>query len=422
MTVADDDVGRLAFDLIAPARTPDAAVLAAMGQGDWQALTAIARQHRILPLLHARLRDSACAIAVPDALCAAAADNFTRKTMSTIAARRTLVLAARALSTIAVEPVAMKGAYLAFHAYAEAGMRPLRDIDLLVPLDRAEASYACLLANGFAPVADDIGDIAAYLTVKHQLPALRCALTGTVVELHHRAFHGHPGDPDIADAPDFAERLLRRAAGERTITYMGPEHLLLHLIVHSAHDHRFDNGPGIFADVAALLVSHNIDWPRFWALADRYAAVRAALVVLRMAEQAWGVAGIDWGSHRHELIPPALLDSIVLLSLRDLAHSADLARLSAMDRRIGLLPRARYLLGKLLPSPTLLRAAYANRGQRRELPGLYLRKWSDLTLRRLPSYAGSLASAAATANRVRLGQLDGWLADQNIGIVKESRR
>lgn len=409
--MTNSDQRRLLIDLMAPGCTPDAARLVKMDESDWIALLTIARQHRVLPLLHARLRSDGADWPVPDDVREACAMALHKHSFANMRAQRTLVLAVRVLSAAGIGSVAMKGAYLAFHAYGEAGLRPLRDIDLLVAESRAVEAYRLLCANGFAPVKAESGDAAALLAVKHQLPSLICQETGTHLELHHRAFHGGAGDPDLTDNPNFAGLWVRHRVGDATIAYMGLEDLLLHLIVHSAHDHRFDNGPGIFADVAALTTTHTIDWSRFWDSARRYACERAALLVLRLAQRDWAVAGIDWGGHTDAALAlsDAMLDDAALLTLRDPANSAELARLTRIDGRRGALAKARFVLAKLVPSPTMLRAAYPNRGRRRELPGLYVRKWRDLAADRLPSYVATLRSTPAGSDRERLARLGDWL-------------
>lgn len=414
MSLTADDLRRLAIDLIAPLRTPDAAVLAAMDGDDWGALAQMARQHRILPLMHARLRGTGADWPVPQEVREAAAEAFRTASFRAIRARRALMQVVKTLADRGIEAVALKGAYLAFHAYADAGLRPLRDIDLLVPRDRAIEAWQLLLATGIIPNVDEIGEVADYLKVKHQLPALWCPANAVTIEVHHRAFHGSGGDPDLTDDPRFADALVRHGTGGVSIASMGPEHLLLHLIVHSAHDHRFDNGPGIFADVEALLATHEMDWPAFWRLAERYAATRSAVLVLRMAERLWGARGIDWGMQAElaAAVPDSLIDLTARLSLRDRQGSAESRLLAQIDAAGGRWARLRLVAGKLVPPPALLRAAYPNQGKWRELPGLYMRKWRDLAGRRALAYAGVLRSDGARADREGIGSLTRWLGGE----------
>ena len=396
---------KLLLDLAAPARTADPQALVALNGADWQTLWEVARAHRMESLLHARFRDALPA-GVPSWFrdqCKAAFDDAS---YGTIRVQRELLLIRRDLAAAGIGFVAMKGAYLAFFAYADPALRPVRDLDILVARNDAMAAYRALLARGLVPTVEG-GDAEEVLKLKHQLPTLRSAETGMLVEVHHRAFHGEENDPDLTGDPGFADRLVTRNLGGQSLCFMGAEDLLLHLIVHSVYDHRFDNGPGIFADIAALLGTHAIDWPLFWAIAERQGRARGAIFALRMAEDYWGNLPIDWAGREGEAraIPAAATDAAAVLSLRDLATSADLKLAESATRQGG----TGRLLGKLFPSPTLLRGAYRNSGRRRDLPGLYLRKWRDIALTRLPGYARVLHGASASADLAAMRTMQSWL-------------
>lgn len=396
---------RLLLDLAAPARTADPQVLAALDEADWQVLWDVAVAHRIDSLLHARFRDGAVA-GVPRWFSQQCKTSFEEAAFGTIRIQRELLLVRRDLKAAGIAFVAMKGAYLAFFAYTEPALRPVRDLDILVARDDAMPAYRALLARGLVPTVEG-GDAEEVLKLKHQLPTLRSSETGMLVEVHHRAFHGEEGDPDLSGDPGFTERLVTRDLGGQALRFMGAEDLLLHLIVHSVYDHRFDNGPGILADIAALLGTHCIDWPLFWAIAERQGRARGAIFALRMAEDYWGELPIEWAGRDAEAraIPATAIDAAAILSLRDLATSADLILAESAIRSGG----TGRLLGKLFPSATLLRGAYPNSGRRRELPGLYLRKWRDIVLTRLPGYARMLSGAAGNDDLAAMRTVSGWL-------------
>lgn len=396
---------KLLLDLAAPARTADPQALAALDETDWQALWDVARAHRIDSLLHARFRNGAVA-GVPRWFRDQCKAGFDEASFGTIRVQRELLLIRRDLEAAGIGFVAMKGAYLAFHAYAEPAMRPVRDLDILVAHHDVMPAYRALLARGLLPFVEG-GDAEQVLKLKHQLPTLRSAETGVPVEVHHRAFHGEEHDPDLTDDPGFSDRLMTRDLGGQSLRFMGAEDLLLHLIVHSVYDHRFDNGPGILADIAALLGTHSIDWPMFWAISERQGKARGTIFALRMAQEYWGEMAIDWAGRESEArsIPVAAIEAAAVLSLRDLATSADL-KLAESATRPGGTGR---LFGKLFPNATLLRGAYPNRGRRRELPGLYLKKWRDILLTRLPSYGRVLAGSAASADLAAMRDVRKWL-------------
>lgn len=418
MSASVEEIRRVAIALIAPALVPDPDALARLDGADWQRLIAIARSHRVLPLMHARLRADGAHWPVPADLNSAAADSFRKHSLKVILARRRMVQAVVVLAGQGIEAIALKGSYLAFHAYVEAGLRPLRDVDLLVAPADAQTAWQALRAAGWQPLFDAIGTLEEYQRIKHQLPGLMCSDGKVMLEIHHRALHGSGSDPDLTDDPEFVPSLQRTAINGTRLSYMGPEFLLAHLIIHSAHDHMFDNGPGIFADIAALLATHRIDWPRFWAIAERFDAVRSAILVLRIAELWWAIPGIEWGQHAAAAaaVPRQLVETVAQLSLRDRASATESALLSRLDSAAGVGAKLALVARKLFPRPSLLRAAYPNSGRPSELPGLYWRKWRDLAGRRLGAYAASMVSADGHADRRRLAQLAGWVrADAILG-------
>lgn len=396
---------KLLLDLAAPARIADPQALAVLDAADWQALWDIARAHRIDPLLHARFREGEVA-GVPQWFRDRCKADFEEASFGTIRVQRELLLIRRDLAAAGIDFVAMKGAYLAFHAYAEPAMRPVRDLDILVARDDAMPAYRALLARGLVPYVEG-GDAEEVLKLKHQLPTLRSAETGVPVEVHHRAFHGGENDPDLTGDLGFADRLVTRDLGGKPQRFMGAEDLLLHLIVHSVYDHRFDNGPGILADIAALLGTHVIDWPLFWAIAERQSRARGAIFALRMAEDYWGELPIDWAGREAQArsISAAAIAAAAVLSLRELATSADLKLAESATRQGG----TGRLFGKLFPSTTLLRSAYPNSGRQRELPGLYLKKWRDIALTRLPSYARVMHGAKNNDDLAAMRTVQIWL-------------
>ena len=407
MTLGTDQLRTVLLDLIAPRREPDPAVLTTLGEEDWSRLVAMGRQHRVLPLVHARLGRAGRDWPVPEGVRVASAESFRWYSFHAVRSRRSMALAVRTLAERGIEAIPLKGAWLAFHAYPQPGERPLRDIDLLVPEDRALEAFAALRESGLDLLNPDSGDPVAALAVKHQLPPLWSPQDEVCIELHHRCFHGHGSDPDLTDDPHFRTRLVPGTIGEIPVCYMGVEHLLVHLIVHSAHDHLFDNGPGIFADVAAILASRNPDWAEFWRVATRYRAGTAAMLVLVAAERLWDAQGIDWKGREGAAaaVSDGQVADLASLCLRDPEASRNLLIAAELDRRRGLAGKARYALEKLFPPPAVLRATYPGTGSGAELPRLYLRRWREKLANRRASPDGTASSPTDRARMTALADL-----------------
>lgn len=407
MTPHTDELRALALDMIAPRRQPAPALLARMSADAWKELIEIARQHRILPLMHDRLRGAGRDWLVPAPVRSAAAASFRQHGMRAVRVQYALLQSLRALAAAGISVTALKGSWLAFHAYPQPALRPMRDIDLLVDRDKAIAAYDTLRRAGFQPAAGNPGDLHAYVTLKHQLPALRCPHSGIVTELHHRCFHGSDGTADLTEDPAFAARLILGELGGVPLNYVGREHQLLHLIVHSALDHQFDNGPGIFADIAMVIAGRGFDWGIFWDAAARFGAEPAAELTLRLAQEWWGAAPIDWQGRCDpaEPLPGDIVDAVKTLCLRGRDGNHRIAVQAAFSNQHGFAGKARYLAAKLLPPAQVLRAAYPSNGSTRDLPRLYVLRWRDMIRRHRVQFDQS----EAKADLRKLSQVNRWL-------------
>ena len=96
----------------------------------------------------------------------------------------TLKRVAALLNAIDIEPVVLKGATeLITGSYPAAGMRVIGDLDLLIPIDRAQSAAAALKKAGFAPVGPPLPPN------HHHLPVLADPETAAGVELHMTVVH-----------------------------------------------------------------------------------------------------------------------------------------------------------------------------------------------------------------------------------------
>ncbi|MCA1662354.1 MAG: nucleotidyltransferase family protein [Novosphingobium sp.] len=120
-----------------------------VSDAQWDAIAAMAAAHRLEPLLHWRAQQSQCAL---PAEIAAAWDGAHRgAALAALAQQAALRLAVERLGAAGVAAVALKGVRLAWRDYPAPGLRPMRDLDLLVPAARALDAAAVLAEAGFEP-------------------------------------------------------------------------------------------------------------------------------------------------------------------------------------------------------------------------------------------------------------------------------
>ncbi|MDE2303556.1 MAG: nucleotidyltransferase family protein [Sphingomonadales bacterium] len=270
---------RLLLALIAP-RPMEAAQLARLRDADWARIAAMAQDHRLGPLLHHRCAGLA---EIPSPLREIWRNAYRASALAAMAMKAGLERVTARLEGAGLAPVALKGAWLAWHGYRDPALRPLRDLDLLLTPDSVLDAHALLEADGYRPLAPPEMPLAAQLRFDKHLPEL-VSPDGIVVELHHRLWEPD-GRLDHAMPQDDAAGFRRRASRCGAILYPAPEDMLAHLLIHATYGHRLDCGPLVLADIAALLDRCPIDWPAFWQRAAGEGWRPGARLLLAVAEQ-----------------------------------------------------------------------------------------------------------------------------------------
>jgi len=245
----------------------------------WDELDRLAALHRLQPLLHQSHRSNS---AVPEAVRERWREAFRLSSLRALALAGDLERSVALLEARGFEPIALKGAWLAWHAYPHPGLRPMRDIDLLLTPDTVIPAHRLLQDHGYEPLgAAEFSPEDSVKLDKHMPPLL--SPHGTAVEVHHRLWE-IDGRMDHS-APGANEAELRaRARRDGGIVYLAPADLLAHLIIHAVYDHRLDCGPLVLSDIAYLLGATEIDWDAFWAAAALQGWDRGAQLVLALVQ------------------------------------------------------------------------------------------------------------------------------------------
>lgn len=317
---------RVLLELLGTAADPD---LSALDAADWSELDKIAAQHRLQPLLDAQHRLNA---AIPIEI------TVSWQAAHRVAAMTAMVQQAELAETCAIlesqgfAPIALKGAWLAAHAYPDPAQRPMRDLDLLVAPEVVIPAFEALLAAGYVQAGPAEMSLTEIVRIDKHMPPL-VAPRGTLIELHQHLWE-RDGRLDHA-SPLADEAVLRDRAvvGANGLRYLAPEDLLAHLIVHAVYSHRLDCGPLILADIDLLLRVAPIDWPRFWAAADEHGWREGAQMLLELTAQYRPGLTIDFTTDPGIPTPAALLAAAPDLLLQELEsrQSAGLAAAALKD-------------------------------------------------------------------------------------------
>ncbi len=196
---------------------------------DWDELPALAEQQGLAPLLHWHLQN--LDISYPDQIKRALRLLFLRHRQLNQIMATTLKEVLTVLRQANIDVLVLKGAALSHTVYPEIGLRPMRDMDLLLRKEQAGQALDILVEIGFyvsnAPRPDD----------HFHLPALYKKAGGVPVciELHHGLF---PDCPPYYHKPGFDDLLAR----SRTFNLqgfpaycLGNEDMLWHVFEHGFH-------------------------------------------------------------------------------------------------------------------------------------------------------------------------------------------
>jgi len=202
---------------------------ACAGFNTWDDLIRQAETHGMAPLLLRHLL--AADIDLPD-------DFLRSLRLLALRHRQTNVLLSEALGKILTlletegfRVLVLKGAALCQTLYPEPGLRPMRDIDLLLPWDEALAAHALLQRHGFKDPGDPTSELHLHLAALYRdMNGIRVCL-----ELHRNLY---PICPPYSKKVNF-NKLYQNAepyrTGGVTAYTLAAEEMLWHLYQHGFH-------------------------------------------------------------------------------------------------------------------------------------------------------------------------------------------
>ena len=369
-----DKVQSLLLDLISSVRpvVPDRFVQ--MSPGDWCELAALARDHRLEPALHYYRPIHAKAGKFPEELAQEWSQAFRNSAIRGLQIVRVTNDLKTIFGGISMPFFALKGAWLTKSVYTHPAIRPMRDLDILVPPERALSSYELLLRSGFHRLSGDNTPVEHAMKNHKHLPALVHSQTGILLELHTMLIHSE--NRKLAPARLTAANIFFRMRSTDTPNiehsiFLDTEINLIHLVVHAFEDHLLDNGPVIILDVREVLKESKIDWLYFWSLAESGDWTNACYVIFDFVDRYHGPQPIDWPTVHRQPTPEDVLDATAQLCVQPFARRAEnalkasIARSEAGGGIFALLARrlvpARHILaseGRMPPQSHWLWTAY----------------------------------------------------------------
>lgn len=310
----------------------------------WGLLTHLAERERLLSVMWHRLR------AFRTSATSEWIERLQRRTMvidfQMAATQRVLSNLVARLAADDIPSLLLKGAALGSTVYQSFAARPMCDLDVLVPDDRAQDAWSLLHDSGWVR---EVATTAFHDDFHHMPPLVAPGGGGIILELH-RCLMPRPGPFRLDNAAVWrdSESVTIGATG----AYVPSDvHQLLHLCVHFAWGHSLDHGIGrVVRDVATLVDARPIDWQALVAIALKSRAGTCVYWTLRIANR---LADVPVPADVFTALAPRLSRSTMRMLERAYIASAVIAlcpsvRLGQMLWTVGMQP-SRSGHGKLRP-------------------------------------------------------------------------
>lgn len=268
LTALDFISGCLSVHSVADADRTLRAVIKS-GRLDWHAVIDLADTHLISPALSVALRNRGLAGELPSNVHEHLWKTHLLNTLRNKRFKEQAVLAVRALNSIGIEPMLLKGGASLFdNTFGDPGSRVMSDLDILVPQKNADDCWNTLRSNGYIPIEIDFD----YSRHHHLRPLFRPGDQGTI-EIHREAL------PSSAAAIMPTAQIWRHAQSviESGAVFRVPDPTIriLHNVLHAALVNRgYARGEISLRSLHELALIQNqhenqIDWMAIRTLMDR---------------------------------------------------------------------------------------------------------------------------------------------------------
>jgi len=291
----------------------------------WTSVVELARDWGLAPLLHRRLAGCPARPTVPpEVLLELSLDYAVSRDRSELLFG-SLRTALEQLLGEHIRVIVLKGAYLAEVVYGDIAVRPMQDVDIMVPKADVPRARAVLLDRGFA--LERPAHAASRLQRRRRLVLSLGAsidICGTI---------DVPAGRSRLDPSGFWDRArLATVAGVEVLT-LSPEDLLLHLCLHASYRHGLESGLRPFCDIAEVIqrFPREMDWTQVVERARRWRTPRYVGLTLCLARNMLGAVVPDCAIE--QLVPGGVEQHIQTAArVAVLARTGYLKRMSAFDR------------------------------------------------------------------------------------------
>jgi hypothetical protein len=259
------------------------------GLAAWDRALRLAALNGLGPLVYDRLRGMPTRSLVPDSAWRRLQRDFYVTGFRTARLQAELGRILRAWQRENVPVIVLKGAALAETAWGSVALRPMRDIDVMVPEEAISAAELTLDALGYVK-CESYRPAAWYRQHHHHLAPRLDPASGVVVEVHRNIVAPNPSFS--LDPRGFGQRAQPQSIAGTEALVLSPEDTVIHLCLHTACDDPFVGKIQSVADLVqfASCQGHRLRWDEVAERSASHAIARFIHYVLEYASSEHGLA------------------------------------------------------------------------------------------------------------------------------------
>jgi len=266
-------------------REPDesrAARLEQLSNSDWNEVIQQSGKHGVMPLVYQRLKTQHLNVTVPASIMQTLRTTYLNVAWMNTRLYYELAKVLKVLQNEEIPVIVLKGAHLAEVVYESIALRSMSDVDILIRKADLLKAEEKLLEIGYS--SSRVDDIEVACAKCQHIPPLTKP-DAVPIEIHWTI--ELPTSPFTIDVDGLWKRAQPAKIGGVEVLVLSPEDLLLHLCLHSAYHHFFEQGLRPLCDILETIrhYQNEIDWTQVEHRASQWNAKNFVYLTLRLARE-----------------------------------------------------------------------------------------------------------------------------------------
>lgn len=251
------------------------AALAEITETQWSVIPELAGKQHVAAYLYYHLQETGTLELIPEDAKKTLQQAFQANTFRNMAVIAEFRRITEAFSLKGIPVIGLKGLHLAEKIYPHIGLRYLRDMDVLVPVEKMEAAYACTLALGYE--CEKRITKQDFNVLHHHLHQQFHPEKNIIFELHGSLIEDKNIDMNAL------WNTVKVYEGDSHM-YLDIEDLLLHLCMHISYSDLFKIDLRHYLDIDTILKDHNeqINWDRFLRRAENRGLTKGVMLTMQI--------------------------------------------------------------------------------------------------------------------------------------------